>query len=96
MQAVDRKAVDFTMIGADGAYHYTRTKVKNSVVAFAVGPVSEVGWAFRKEDVDLQEAAKTLFESQRKVGSQFDAIWQEVFGITLSDFTLFMTTLLES
>lgn len=94
MTAVDTKTVDFTIIGADGALNWTRNKIKNSVVAFPVGTVTEVGWAFRKDDRDLQEAAKLFFETQRKVGSQFDTIWQEKVGISLSEFTLFMTNLL--
>jgi membrane-bound lytic murein transglycosylase MltF len=94
MKAVDTKAVDFTIIGADGALNWTRNKVKDSVVAFPVGTVTEVGWAFRKDDQDLQEAVRQFFEMQRKVGSQFDNIWQEKVGIALSEFTLFMTNFL--
>lgn len=94
MTAVDTKTVDFTIIGADGALNWSRNKIKNSVVAFPVGTVTEVGWAFRKDDRDLQEVAKAFFETQRKVGSQFDTIWQEKVGISLSEFTLFMTNLL--
>ena len=54
MRAVDKKIVDFTIIGADGALNWTRKKVKNSVVAFPVGSANELGWAFRKEDKGLQ------------------------------------------
>ncbi|GAK49531.1 hypothetical protein U14_00753 [Candidatus Moduliflexus flocculans] len=96
MHAVDRKAVDFTIIGADGALNWTRNKIKHAVVAFPVGTVTDVGWAFRKGDADLQEAASAFVASQRKVGSQFDLIWQAKVGISLSDFTLFMTNLLET
>ncbi len=48
MKAVDSKAADFTVIGADGALNWTRNKVKNSETAFFVGPVTQVGWAFEK------------------------------------------------
>ena len=95
MTAVDTKAVDFTIIGANGALNWTRNKVKNSVAAFPVGTVTEVGWAFRKEDRDLREAARALIKTQRKVGSQFDVIWKEKVGISLSEFTLFLTNLLD-
>jgi membrane-bound lytic murein transglycosylase MltF len=94
MNAVDSKTADFTIIGADGALNWTRNKVQNSVTAFLVGPVSQVGWGFRKGDSDLLEAAKTFFNSQQKVNSQFDAIWKEKVGITLSEFNLFITNLL--
>ncbi|MBF0574008.1 MAG: transporter substrate-binding domain-containing protein [Desulfamplus sp.] len=94
MKAVDGKTVDFTIIGADGALNWTQNKVKNSVVGFFVGPVNQVGWGFKKEDKDLQEAAKNFFDSQLKVNSKFDLIWKEKVGITLSEFNLFITNLL--
>lgn len=94
MKAVDSKTVDFTIIGADGALNWTRNKVKNSVTAFLVGQVNQVGWGFRKGDKDLIEAANAFFDSQRKINSHFDAIWKEKVGITLSEFNLFITNLL--
>ncbi|SLM28309.1 hypothetical protein MTBBW1_1310007 [Desulfamplus magnetovallimortis] len=95
MQAVDTGIVDFTVIGADGALNWTRNKVKNSVVAFPIGTPKQLGWAFRKEDKDLQAAVHKFFESQAITGSRFDKIWSEKVGIALSDFTLFITNLLQ-
>ncbi|MBF0230777.1 MAG: transporter substrate-binding domain-containing protein [Desulfamplus sp.] len=94
MNVVDSKTVDFTIIGADGALNWTRNKVKNSMVGFFVGPVNQVGWGFRKDDKELIEAAKIFFDSQRKLNSKFDLIWKEKVGISLSEFNLFITSLL--
>ena len=93
--ALDEKKVDFTLIGADGALNWTRNKVKNLSVAFPVGQTSKIGWAFRKDDKDLQEAARLFFESQASAGSRFDQIWQEKVGIPLSEFNVFITGLIE-
>lgn len=95
MQAVDAKSVDFTIIGADGALNWTRNRVKNVVVAFPIGDTTEVGWAFRKKDRDLQEAVRRFFDSQAAVGSRFDEIWKEKVGIPLSEFNVFITGLLQ-
>ena len=95
MQAVDSKSTDFTIIGADGALNWTRNKVKNVVVAFPIGDTTEVGWAFRKKDRDLQEAVRRFFDSQAAVGSRFDEIWKEKVGIPLSEFNVFITGLLQ-
>ena len=95
MQAVDTKSADFTIIGADGALNWTRNKVKHVVVAFPIGETSEVGWAFRKKDRDLQEAVRRFFDSQAAVGSRFDEIWQEKVGIPLSEFNIFISGLLQ-
>jgi len=93
MKAVDSKSVDFTVIGADGALNWTRNKIKNSETAFFVGPVTQVGWAFKKSDKDLQKAAQECFRSLQKAGSAFDTIWKEEVGIPLSDYILFITNL---
>lgn len=95
MQAVDAKSADFTIIGADGALNWTRNRVKNVVVAFPIGDTTEVGWAFRKKDKDLQEAVRRFFDSQAAVGSRFDEIWKEKVGIPLSEFNVFITGLLK-
>jgi ABC-type amino acid transport substrate-binding protein len=95
MRAVDTKSADFTIIGADGALNWTRNKVKNVVVAFPIGDTSEVGWAFRKKDKDLQEAVRRFFDSQAAVGSRFDEIWQAKVGIPLSEFNVFISGLLQ-
>ena len=95
MQAVDAKSADFTIIGADGALNWTRNKVKNVVVAFPIGDTTEVGWAFRKKDRDLQEAVCRFFDSEAAVGSRFDEIWKEKVGIPLSEFNVFITGLLK-
>jgi len=95
MRAVDAKSVDFTIIGADGALNWTRNKVKNVVVAFPIGDTTELGWAFRKKDKDLQEAVRRFFNSQAAVGSRFDEIWQKKVGIPMSEFNVFISGLLQ-
>jgi membrane-bound lytic murein transglycosylase MltF len=95
MRAVDTKSADFTVIGADGALNWTRNKVKHVVVAFPIGDSTAVGWAFRKKDRDLQEAVRRFFDSQAAVGSRFDEIWQEKVGIPLSEFNVFISSLLQ-
>lgn len=95
MQAVDAKSAEFTIIGADGALNWTRNRVKNVVVAFPIGDPTEVGWAFRKNDKDLQEAVRRFFDSQAAVGSQFDNIWKDKVGIPLSEFNVFINGLLQ-
>ena len=95
MHAVDAKSADFTIIGADGALNWTRNKVKHVVVAIPIGNTTELGWAFRKKDKDLQQAVRRFVDSQAVVGSRFDEIWQEKVGIPLSEFNVFITGLLK-
>ena len=61
---------------------------KNSVAAFAVGSVVEQGWGFRKEDTDLQAAARKFLEDQKATGdSLWNTQWKKGMGITLPEYT---------
>ncbi len=62
-------------------------------VAFPVGATDEIGWAFRKDDKDLQAAVQLFFDEQRKnPGSDFNIIWKKYFGRTLTEFIALMTS----
>ena len=61
LAAVDARLVDFAITDADGAIWSVRHQFKNATVAFPVGPVDEIGWAFSKADQDLQTAVKQFF-----------------------------------
>ena len=87
IKAVDAGEVDFTVVNADAAIWATRYQYKNVVVVFPVGPIEEVGWAFRKEDTDLQGAVQTFFEAQKAMAtSTVNQIWERAFGLTLTKF----------
>lgn len=86
--------VDFTLENADVAFAQTLRKDATVQIAFAVGPLLQVGWGFRKEDQTLQGAVKEFFAVQlQKAGSRFDQIWQEKRNIRLSEFTLMMSNI---
>lgn len=84
--AVDAGQVDFSISDPDLAIASTRL-LKNIMVAFPVGPSDEVGWAFRKQDKDLQLAVQAFFDGQRKQpGSELNRIWKKYFGRSLNEF----------
>lgn len=91
LAAVDAGTVDFTLADADLAIWSTRHRLKQSAVAFTVGPVDEIGWAFRKEDQDLQQAVARFFEVQKaNEQSAFNLAWSRHFGISLNKFIALM------
>lgn len=91
LAAVDAGMVDFTLADADLAIWSTRHRLKQSAVAFTVGPVDEIGWAFRKEDRDLQQAVARFFETQKAhEQSAFNVAWSRHFGISLNKFIALM------
>ncbi len=90
---VHEKMADFTITNLNIAFTTIKEEQLHLKVAFPVGPVTEVGWAFRQEDHDLQKAAHELFNRQRTKNSQFDDIWKER-GVSLSDYMLFLSNVL--
>ena len=87
LRAVVGGEVDFTIIDADAAIWAVRSQYAEADMAFAVGPTDEIGWAFRKEDKDLQEAARVFSEQQRADrNSELNRIWQKYYGMSLTDF----------
>lgn len=96
LKAVESGAQDFTLLDADMAIWTVRNQLKNAAVAFPVGPQDEIGWAMRREDLDLQQAVTDFFAAQRgDATSEFNRIWQRHFGISLSKFEKLIDTLPE-
>ena len=86
-QAVDAGKVDFTLLDSDGAIWTTRHQLKQAHVAFPVGPKDEIGWAFRKQDKDLQAAVAEFFVAQKsRDDSEFNQIWTRHLGLGLNKF----------
>jgi len=84
LAAVETGEADFTMVDVDIALWNTAHRSKDLVVAFPVGPVDEIGWAFRKEDRHLRDAVQSIFNKQSQdETSELNRIWKEEFGVTL-------------
>ena len=94
IKAVEAGEVDFTMMDSDQALWVTRYQFKHTVVAFPVGPLEEVGWAFRKDDQDLQAAVQAFFAAQRAdPNSALQALWTKTYGLSLTKFITLMTAI---
>ncbi len=89
--AVEAGTADFTLADSEIAIWAARHQLKNAKTAFPLGPTDELGWAFRKQDKDLQAAVQVFFDQQRKnPGSEFNQIWQHHFGRSLTEFIALM------
>lgn len=94
ISAVDNGKVDFTILDSNLAIWTTRHQAKNTVVAFTVGPSESIGWAFRKEDDELQQAARRFFDSQRAdPDSNLNSIWRATYGLSLTKFISLVASL---
>ena len=85
-KAVDTGKADFRMDNFDNTL-WLGSPFKNSIAVFAVGPVVEQGWAFRKEDKDLQAAAHNYLEAQKAAkNSLLNKQWINFIGMTLPEY----------
>ena len=80
------------MLDAAIALHRTRHIYKNIVAVFPIGEATPVCWGFRKQDKDLQTAAKAFFDAQRPdPDSPLNKAWQGYTGMTIPRFIELVT-----
>ena len=85
-KAVDSGKTDFLLDNFEGTI-WLGNPFKNSTAAFPVGSPYEQGWAFRKEDKDLQEAARKFFEDQKTAQkSILNKQWEDAVGMSLPQY----------
>lgn len=94
LNAVSRGEADFTMMDSDAAIWAIRHEHADMDMAFAVGTPDEIGWAFRKQDKELQESVKTFFDHQRaRMDSTLNRIWQKYYNMSLTDFVRLISSI---
>ena len=80
--------MDFTILIADSVIPMVRRQSGQYAVAFPVGPVLEMGWAFRKEDKDLQAAAEKFFQTQRtQKDSLLNKQFKNLYDMSVNEFS---------
>ncbi|MDC8771236.1 substrate-binding periplasmic protein [Roseateles albus] len=83
--------IDFTVQDAYLAIYATKNSFKKSAVMMPVGPLDEIGWAFRKQDADLRAAAELFFSKQLgKPDGALNLIWEKNFGLSIDKFIVLM------
>jgi membrane-bound lytic murein transglycosylase F len=89
--SVEAGTADFTVADSEIAIWAARHQLKHAKTAFPIGPTDELGWAFDKQDKDLQLAVQTFFAQQREnPASEFNRIWKHHFGRSLTEFIALM------
>lgn len=82
--ALENHQIDFLLADSDVALWAVAQRLKESMVAFPVGAVDEIGWAFRREDRDLKNAVQQFFNAQlNDKNSDLNQIWKQEYGISL-------------
>ncbi len=92
-KAVDEGKINFTVSNADSVFKNTAQYTQNLAIAFPIGPVTDIGWAYSKEDENLGQMIDVFFKQQQRRDSELDKIWLRS-GIRLSNYMHIMATML--
>ncbi|SMP59609.1 ABC-type amino acid transport substrate-binding protein [Desulfonatronum zhilinae] len=85
--SVESGLADFTLLDAEVSLWESVNRFQNLNVAFPVGPMEEIGWAFSRQNQDLRDVVQAFFTEQvRTETSALNSIWKEEYGLTLSQF----------
>jgi ABC-type amino acid transport substrate-binding protein len=88
MQAVEDGKADFSLLIAEDALPLAGHRYPKTTIAFAVGKKLEMGWAFRKDDKDLQRAADKFFRAQRSdPNSLLNKQFKALFNMSVAEFS---------
>lgn len=87
LDSVESGLADFTLLDAEVSLWESVNRFQDLNVAFPVGPVDEIGWAFNRRDQDLRDAVQAIFTEQIRIEtSTLNSIWKEEYGLTLNQF----------
>ncbi|WP_028571656.1 substrate-binding periplasmic protein [Desulfonatronum lacustre] len=85
--SVESGLADFTLLDAEVSLWESVNRFQDLNVAFPVGPMEEIGWAFSRQNQDLRDVVQAFFTEQvRTETSALNSIWKEEYGLTLSQF----------
>lgn len=88
MKQVSEGKVDFSVIGAEGAFKWVRGELKDLDLLFPVDELVEVGWGIAPGAQDLQKELEAFFADNLRVGSDLDRTWQKQYGISRMEYQL--------
>lgn len=92
--AVDRGDADFTVVSVLDALYHTRNLVKDSSVSFAVGPIDEGCWGYRKGDAEMGALIEGFFREQTAdPGSELSLTWERYYGMSFANFVRLVSTI---
>lgn len=87
LDSVQSGFADFTLLDAEVSLWESVNRFQDLSVAFPVGPMDEIGWAFSRQNQDLRDVVQAFFTQQ--IGAEtsvLNSIWKEEYGLTLSQF----------
>ena len=84
----ERKA-DFTIIGTESAFRWTRGEMANMTILFPVSSPVKVGWGVSTSSTDLAQSLERFFDDSKRIDSLLDTNWRTRRLVSLMEYYLF-------
>ncbi len=95
LAALLRGEVDFVLTDADIAVSSLRSWAPEVQVAFAIGPVHEIGWGLAHGSPALEARIASFFAAEKaQPSSTTNRAWMAAFGVSLAEFEALVRALL--
>lgn len=95
LAALLRGEVDFVLTDADIAVSSLRSWAPELQVAFAIGPVHQIGWGLAHGSPALKDRIAAFFAAEKaQPSSTTNRAWMEAFGVSLAEFDALVRALL--
>ncbi|HYW57833.1 MAG TPA: ATP-binding protein [Polaromonas sp.] len=89
VRMVAERQADFTIIGTESAFRWTRTEMANMTILFPVSSSVQVGWGVNASATDLAQSLQRFFNDSMQIDSLLDKNWRTRRLISLVEYHLF-------
>ncbi len=92
VRMVAERTADFTVIGTESAFRWTRSDMANVTTLFPVSTPVRVGWGVSNSATELAQALERFFVDSNQLDSLLDTNWRTRRQVSLMEYHLFEAT----
>ncbi|MES2688390.1 MAG: ATP-binding protein [Pseudomonadota bacterium] len=89
VRMVAEQTADFTIIGTESAFRWTRSEMANMTILFPVSAPVSVGWGVSASATDLAQSLESFMADSKRIDSQLDNNWRTRRLVSLMEYHLF-------
>ena len=89
VRMVAEREADFTIIGTESAFRWTRSEMANMTILFPVSTPVNVGWGVSASATDLAQALERFMADSKRIDSPLDSNWRTRRLVSLMEYHLF-------
>jgi two-component system sensor histidine kinase/response regulator len=89
VRMVAERQADFTIIGTESAFRWTRSEMANMTILFPVSTPVSVGWGVSASATDLAQSLESFLADSKRIDSPLDNNWRTRRLVSLMEYHLF-------